>query len=435
MELIVDLHSHSGHAGGVGNVSPAAVAGTMARKGIQVFGTGDCLQPDWYQSLQSMLVEKESGLFALAEADGSTAEARFVLQTEIIITADVPSGGRKGTHVVLLFPGFAAAAEVAAILKGRASKLNMGRPFVKCGDSSDVSALLYEICAVDPHIVIVPAHVLTPQGIYGSDHPVTFMTEFFGDFADEIYVVETGLSADPEILGLIPELDKRALISNSDCHSAALNRVGREFTALDVKERSFPAIVEALRKRSILYTAEFSPAEGRFFLTGLRAGKQGLGPDQFCYFSPDTVPEDGRCPISGKPLTVGVLQRALQLGALQGEPRSLESVTPTQDCIHMVPLVEVIACALGVKSASSRKVLAVFDAILDRCETESSVWKFSDKELESRLRGVLLPEVLETLVQVRRGDFTFEPLGYDGTYGTLAVGSRGEWFGHAVVHR
>ena len=46
MHLSVDLHSHSGHAGGVGNIRLEDIARAMRKKGIDVFGTGDCLHAD-----------------------------------------------------------------------------------------------------------------------------------------------------------------------------------------------------------------------------------------------------------------------------------------------------------------------------------------------------------------------------------------------------
>ncbi len=38
MRYVVDLHSHSGYAGGVGDISLDVVAETMAKKGINAFG-------------------------------------------------------------------------------------------------------------------------------------------------------------------------------------------------------------------------------------------------------------------------------------------------------------------------------------------------------------------------------------------------------------
>ena len=56
MQLCVDLHSHSGYAGGVGDIQLNDIVNTMSYKGIDVFGTGDCLYPkrthELYQELK-----------------------------------------------------------------------------------------------------------------------------------------------------------------------------------------------------------------------------------------------------------------------------------------------------------------------------------------------------------------------------------------------
>ncbi len=316
MKYAVDLHSHSGYAGGVGNIALNVVAETMAKKGINAFGVGDCLQPAWREKLAGLLAEKEPGLFALRDAPPHLRAARFVMQTEVIFTSPVPSGGRKITHTVLLFPGFAAADDALRLLLRWDVKVGMGRPFIKCADAADVAEKCAALQAIAPDALIIPAHVMTPQGVYGSDNPVDSLRDVFGDFARAIRVVETGLSSDPKLLALLPELDGMTLISNSDCHSEALNRVGREFTVLDVDAPSYAGIVAALLARRVRYTAEFDPAEGRYFLTGHRAGLERHG-DAFCYYSPDTVPADGLCPICGKRLTVGVLDRVLELSRAQ----------------------------------------------------------------------------------------------------------------------
>jgi len=47
MKIAVDLHSHSGYAGGTKNISLEGLASSMILKGIDVLGTGDCLFPVW----------------------------------------------------------------------------------------------------------------------------------------------------------------------------------------------------------------------------------------------------------------------------------------------------------------------------------------------------------------------------------------------------
>jgi PHP family Zn ribbon phosphoesterase len=436
MRYVVDLHSHSGYAGGVGDISLETVADTMGKKGIDAFGVGDCLQPAWREKLAERLEERERGLFALREATPEQARARFVLQTEIIVTSPVPSGGRKGTHVVLLFPSLIAVDAAIALLRRWEVKIDMGRPFVKCADAADVEAKCRALRGIDPSVMIIPAHVMTPQGVYGSDHPVDSLRDVFGAFADEISTVETGLSADPLLLSLLPELDGKTLVSNSDCHSGALNRVGREFTALEVDAPSYGEVVAALRNRRVRYTAEFNPAEGRYFLTGHRAGLERHG-DAYCYFSPDATPADGLCPICGKKLTIGVLERLLHLSRTQGAPgqaRSLEDAKPSQPLKTLVPLVEVIAAGMEVKSVASAKVTGHYHAVIKAIGTEADLWELTAKDIDALLTSRVPEKVVRAIIQVREGDFTFQP-GFDGQYGGLLLGKRVGWFGHAHVSR
>ena len=429
MRYVVDLHSHSGYAGGVGNISLETVADTMAKKGINAFGVGDCLQPAWRERYGNKLTEKEPGLYALRDATGDQASARFVMQTEVIITSPVPSGGRKGTHVVLLFPGMSAVDAGIGLLRRWQVKLDMGRPFIKCEDAADVAEKCFAFRGIDEGVMVIPAHVMTPQGIYGSDHPVDRMAEVFGDFTEKITTVETGLSSDPELLALLPELDGKTLISNSDCHSGALNRVGREFTALDVDQPSYQEIVQALRARRIRYTAEFNPAEGRYFLTGHKAGLERHGA-AYCYYSPDRTPAGGLCPICGKPLTVGVLERVLQLSRIQssdGRGRKIGEAKPAQAAKSLVPLVEVLAAGLGVKSVSGRKIAALFGTVVGQVGTEAGLWELSSGEIAGSFSGKLPDKVLAAILAVHSGNFSFQP-GYDGEYGLLRLEEKIDWF-------
>ncbi len=427
MKLTADLHSHSGHAGGVGMISLDGIAATMALKGIDVFGSGDCLQPDWNQFLQQEFIQAEPGLFKIKE----NTTARFLLQTEVIFTAPAPLGGRKTVHTILLFPDFATTKQGIKLLASWEVKLNMGRPFIKCRDAAEVSSRLYSLLEISDKIMVIPAHVLTPQGIYGSERPITFLHEFYGDFANEIFAVETGLSADPEILALIPELDNRTLISNSDCHSAALNRIGREYTSFIVSEKSYNGIIAAIKARKIEYTAEFTPSEGRYFLTGHRAGKRGHKADEYCYFSPDKSPDF--CPICAKPLTQGVLERALNLSQLQGEPRTLADITPRQKYLTLIPLTEVIAAGFNVKNSSSRKVLAEFDKIIKIIGTEEKLWNLEFSAIQEKIGDIITDSTLQAIKAIIDGNYAFSPLGYDGEYGTLKLGEKAEWFGQEVI--
>lgn len=415
MELHTDLHSHSGYAGGVGNTSLADIESNMPLKGIDVVGTGDCMHPLWRSQLESSLEETFEGLYTLQEQ----SPVSYLLQTEIIVTSDI-GGRRKGVHTILLFPSFSAIEKVTGLCESWGMKNTVGRPFLKCRDSGDVSDKMHAIRSVDDMIEVIPAHVMTPEGVFGSKAPVDSLQDFYGEYSYEISAVETGLSSDPEILSLIPELDKMTLISNSDAHSPALHRMGREFTTLR-STRNYSSIIKAIRANNVEGTAEFNPTEGRYFLSGHRAGRAGHG-DRYCVYSPSFTPSNRKCPICGKTLTIGVLERALELSAIQGDTRTREDMSAKVPFVHMVPLTEIIANALGIASPISKKVLSAYAAVTSRI-TESALWFSGNKAVESALSGIVDQRIIDSIITVKNGDFCFDPAGYDGVYGQLRVGS------------
>jgi len=406
MHIAVDLHSHSGYAGGVGRLSLTDIDSTMRRKGIHVFGAGDCIHPARALELRAELTETEPGLFALPGSN-----RRFLMQTEVILSVQLP-GRRTRTvaHHVLLLPGFAAITAVQALLTRWGQKNTIGRPFIVCRERAELEDRLFALAAVEPTVEVVPAHVMTPEGVYGSRNALDSLEEFYGGFLPCIRAIETGLSADPDMLGRIPDLHALTYLSNSDCHSAALNRIGREFTVLDVPEQSYAAIIGAIRANRVVYTAEFNPAEGRYYLTGHRADR--VGHDRAVFYDDAPPPVDGRCPVCGKPMLEGVRERCRRLSdpRLMPLPRSFK---------HLVPLVEVVAHSLGVSGVTSRRVLRVYEDALRPFTGEIALWQ-SDK-LKELLDKVTPSQTLSHILAVQQGRFTFNPPGYDGCYGELNI--------------
>lgn len=419
MKINADLHCHTGASGGVGDLKLEKVAETMPLKGIELLGSGDVLHPGWNASLKKMFSEVAEGIYT----PNFETSLRFLLQTELIFTCAV-STGRKSVHIIFLFPSFEATDKMMPLFEDWNVKNTIGRPFVVCEDKKDVASKLHQIKKLDDLIEIIPAHVMTPQGVFGSDNPVEHLEEFFGDATELIDAIETGLSADPVILGLIPELDKLSFLSNSDAHSHQLSRLGREFTTLEIKQLTYPAVIHAIRTNNIVRTAEFNPAEGRYFLSGHRAGKVGHG-DKFCVYSPKHTPKNRLCPICGKKLTIGVLERAFELNRAQGGDRELGYLPPeTRDFVHMVPLVEIIAENYGIKSATAKKVLDTYGKIVAALKSECEMWFMSPTNMEAKLEGIIEESLIHAICEVRRGNFTFQPFGFDGSYGKLLIGEK-----------
>ncbi len=419
MKINADLHCHTGASGGVGNLSFEKVAETMPLKGIELLGTGDALHPEWNATLQKILKETSDGVFSPT----FESNIKFVIQTELIFTCALGSG-RKSVHIVFLFPSFEVTKKILALFEKWGVKNTIGRPFVKCENNKDVAKKLYQLNKIHDLIEIIPAHVMTPQGVFGSNNPISNLEEFFGDATELIHAIETGLSADPIILGLIPELDKLTFLSNSDAHSHHLHRLGREFSTLDIKSLTYADIIKAIRTNNVVHTAEFNPAEGRFFLSGHRAGKQGHG-NKFCVYSPKFTPKSRKCPICGKKITVGVLERAFELNQSQGGNRELGFLPPeTRDFVHMVPLVEIIAASHGIKSATSKTVEKDYKKIVNAIGSECEMWFMDPITVEKKLDGVIVEDLIHSIVEVKNGNFTFEPFGFDGSYGQLVIGEK-----------
>lgn len=407
MQLSVDLHSHSSYAGGVGKIDLRAVSDTMCHKGISVYGVGDCLFPSWQQEYRAQLSESRNGLYTLPGTN-----SHFIRQTEVIFTAEIaPYRHRIVAHHIILFPDDRAIQNVMHWMEKKGHKNTIARPFFVCQNSNELVDSLYEIQAFDPLIEIIPAHILTPDGVLGSKNRLADWSEFYGSFTEHIHAVETGLSADPEMLCRIPDLQERTFLSNSDCHSAALNRVGREFTILDTSELSYTAIIEAIRWNKVTLTAEFQPSEGRYYLTGHRADKHASGK---ALFFAETEANPEVCPDCGKPLLMGARNRALELSDATIVPRQREF-------LHLLPLIDVIAFAHHTKSITSRKVRRDYDLCIKQCGTEIALWQSSEPDLHYLLDKSLPSEIISQIVAVKKGNFVYDPPGYDGCYGNLTI--------------
>lgn len=459
MELHADLHAHSAFAGGAraGGKSPAEqekkihqrflqAAVFAPLKGIQFVGTGDVQYAPWLhfleqhthesypgiyryavdsQELTASIIAKDKNLGVYYSQLESIPTTDYVLQTELIFTGPVPnSKKRKTAHVVITFPDFTRVHELNELLDAwGVARQNMPRPFVVSQTVEEIAAKVHAILDLDPFMEFIPAHIMTPDGIFGGSNRINQLSDFFGSASERFSAVETGLSADPKVLGVIPELDSLTLISNADAHSSTLNRIGREFTSYELQKPSYANIITALRNNHVIKTAEFHPTEGRYFLTGHRENRQKPAvhaKGQYCYFSPRHVPANDICPICKKPLTVGVLQRAYEISHAQGSERVLGD-GPQRPYVTMVPLIEIVAFTRGIKSVASKTVLKDYVQIMQIIGNEALLW--THPETLSRLQESSVdPQLVQNIVEVANGNFAFMPAGYDGTYGKLQIG-------------
>jgi len=396
MRLIADLHVHSRHSRAT---SPQMELPSLSRwakiKGIDILGTGDFTHPQWFDTLRKNLIPEGNGLHLY---DGT----RFLLTAEI--SAIWSQGGRvRKVHVVVLAPSIAAVGRINRAL-GTIGNLGAdGRPIL--GISAE--RLATAIWSESPEAEIIPAHIWTPWfSLFGSRSGFDSLQECFGPHSGRIFAVETGLSSDPPMNWRLSALDSFALVSNSDAHSP--NKLGREATIFDLFEPSYDEIIAAMKGRDpahLLGTIEFFPQEGKYHYDGHRACGIVLSPRE-------SMKHDNRCPVCGRPLTIGVMHRVEDLADRD------EDTLPTDRPSYwsLVPLEEIIAQAAGV-GVKTKTVAREYERLIERFGNELRILlDLPTKELGV---GIAAP-ILEGISKVRSGELNVDP-GYDGVYGKVTI--------------
>lgn len=274
MRYTADLHLHSRHADAV---SPQMTLETFAlqarRKGIDVMGTGDCLQPEWLDELERKLVPDADagGWFALRPEVDEPVLARlppplrqplrFVLSTEV--NAFPPgSRGLEGIHQLIYFPTFESVRRFREKLAGFGD-LTAGRPDLTLSSRQ----ILDLVTAHEDRCHLAPAHVMNPYfSCLGGQMRHRTLESVFGDATDRLLAVEMGLTSLPPMNRRIASLDGHALFANSDAHSP--ENLGRECTLLDT-EPGYDAMCAAIRdgtRERVLGCIKYSIHRTRYFL-------------------------------------------------------------------------------------------------------------------------------------------------------------------------
>lgn len=424
MNFIADLHIHSRFSRATSKLlNPRHLAAWAACKGINVLGSGDFTHPQWRAELREQLVfDEASGLYRLNEEaerldflGGGQIRAHdhdkgplFCLQAEI--SSIYKRGGKvRKVHNLLFAPSLEAADRISERLAGIGNLHSDGRPILGL-DSRDLLEIVLETA---PEAVLIPAHVWTPWfALFGSKSGFDRLEDCFADLSEHIFALETGLSSDPAMNRLISRLDGYALISNSDAHSGPnLGREANLFAGPPSYEGMFAALRAAARRQSqerlacrFLGTMEFYPEEGKYHLDGHRACNVVLEPRE-------ALALGNICPVCGKPLTVGVLHRVLELADRQ-EPAKLPHEPEARP---LIPLPEVLGEILGAGSGS-RKVQDRYSRLLRDLGPELDILCHLP---EADLRAHWEP-LGEAVARMRRGEVIREP-GFDGQYGVVRV--------------
>ncbi len=404
MRFIADFHLHSKYSRAT---SPQMELETLDKaaktKGIQVLGTGDFTHPEWLKHLKEKLSTAEQGLFKLKNNSTGT---RFMLTAEISCIYSKNSKVRK-IHILVFTPSFEAVDKINTYLNLIGNLKSDGRPILGL-DAKELAKIVLSSCE---DCLVVPAHCFTPWfSLFGSKSGFDSLAECFEEYSKYIYAGETGLSADPTMFWRIPDGRRLTLISNGDAHSPA--KIGREANVFDT-ELSYNAIIKVIKdkdKTRFLETIEFFPEEGKYHYDGHRSCNVCFDPNQ-------TKKHNGICPNCGRPLVIGVLNRAEQL-ADKPEGFKPADAIPFR---KLIPLVEIIGETLDVGPAS-KKVAGVYNQMIKDFGSEFAI--LLDIPI-SELKSKAGPEIVEAISRVRQGKVNVEP-GYDGVYGRIKIFSETE---------
>ncbi len=395
MKLIADLHIHSSHSRACSKDLSLENLEKYARiKGLGLLGTGDFTHPKWIQEIKSKLREGENEILY------SSSDFPFLLQTEISLAYTQGGKGRR-IHYIILAPSLEVVNQITEFLLTKGRVDYDGRPIF--GMSS--VALLDELMKISSEIELIPAHAWTPWfGIFGSESGFDSLQECFGDKANKIHAIETGMSSDPAMNWRIPWLDGITLMSNSDCHSFWPWRIGREANVLEMKELSYKNIIAAIREgKGFVETIEVDPGYGKYHFDGHRLCGVVMSPQESARHS-------NICPKCGKKMTIGVLNRVEQLAPVdRPEGFARKGAVPFKS---LIPLSEIIA-ELNSSPVASKKTWQVYNALLEKFGTEFNILLDAT---ESELKTVVDEKLAAAIMKNREGKIAVQP-GYDGEYG------------------
>ena len=396
--IIADLHLHSKYARATSkDISLVNLVKYARIKGLGLLGTGDFQHPVWFKELDKL--EEVDGIVYF---DGFP----FVWQTEISLMYTKLGKGRR-IHYLILAPNKEVVKQITAFLASKGRLDYDGRPIF--GFQS--VELVEEMNKISNKIEVIPAHCMTPWfGFFGSKSGYDSLKDAFEDKVNKIHAIESGMSADPEMLW---RLDAgKNIISFSDMHSFWPWRIGRESTIFNLpksKQLTYDLILKQIRENTFVATIETEPAYGRYHWDGHRN----------CNFScsfEETKKLNGICPVCKKPLTIGVDYRIEELAK---HPKGYKSEN-AKPFYRLLPLHEIVSLAFGT-GMQTGKVWGVYNNLIKDFENEFNILLNVSKE--DLIRAKVNDKLIELILKNRDGKIKIKP-GFDGEYGVAVLGEK-----------
>lgn len=426
-----DLHIHSPHSIAVSkSLNLDTMLETCKKKGLNILGTGDILQPEWLKYMESNLKKENDGSF-------SYKDVFFILQTEI---EDIES-----IHHVVLFPDFNSVKEIQNELKPYSKNILDewgGRPRVNLSPPALVDIIS------DSGGIIGPAHAFTPFKAIFRQNKFETIKDCYKDATNKVYFLELGLSANTNLADRLESLKNVSFLSNSDAHSQNPRSLGREFNKLDLDNPSFEELLLALKRkddRKIILNVGLNPKLGKYYnmfchncrrriifkktnKTGISIFNQYSKSETFViYFSKD--PDTARkqyidqvaknkmvCPACKEEknknfkVKLGVSERIEKISTLE----ALNHPDHRPKYIDAIPLVDIIRSVKGIKSSTSKTVLNAYNKIIEGLGNEFDIL------IDTPINKIeeFDPTISSVIKALRNNEIEYIP-GGGGTYGEI----------------
>jgi uncharacterized protein (TIGR00375 family) len=411
----VDLHIHSPHSIGVSKaITIPMLAKGAKEKGLGILGTGDATQPKWLEHLRKHLQVKDD-IYSFE-------------QVSFIPTVEIED--EESIHHLILLRDFEAVESFRAMLKNDSLNLDNdwgGRPRVNLR-GSELAGIVR-----DAGGLIGPAHAFTPFRSIFRENKHASLKSCYEDETEYIHFLELGLSADSEIADCIAELRPLTFLTCSDAHSSSPNKLGREFTRFEMESPTFSEIKLALMRskgRKCILNVGLDPRLGKYYLSFctkcrrtvvIQDGTEAPTFDRLnIYIHCNSESERDKlihdiqlrkvkCPADGKPLRLGVRDRAAAIG------ESVSKSPPHRPrYLHIAPLLDIVTTALALSSSSSKSARKLHAHLIQELGSETSILTDVNLERIHKINGRLS----SMIKSYRDGSACYEA-GGGGRYGRM----------------
>ena len=403
--VFCDFHIHSKYSRATSiNMDTESLAHYAQLKGLDLIGTGDFTHPGWLKNLEDSLSKiRDTNLYRLKAS--STVQTHFMITGEVSTIFYTGNIAKKIHHLVLT-PNFETAKQINDRIKSHGDLGSDGRPTL----NMSASELVEEVMETSDENVVIPAHAWTPwYSLFGSINGFDRIEDCYQDMTKHIFALETGLSSDPPMNWRLSNLDRFALVSNSDAHSPYPYRLGREANVFALERVSYGEILGAIREKNpkrFRFTIETNPAYGKYHWTGHRNCKVSVP-------ASESKKLRSICPVCRRPLTRGVDERVEDLADRETGFRPEGAI----GYMHLLPLHEIIRAVLELNSLSSPAVWKPYNSLVAAFGDEYTVLLYTPLEL---LEKVVEPHIADTIIKIRKDKVTVIP-GYDGVYGEIKL--------------